>query len=215
MHRVQDDPVTALKLVGSTTALSVGQTARALDNIIAAIDDDAKARVLIEEHVTLAVQAQSVAAWGDRASALAQLADPDVLASSLVSMCEGGDVSLVAAVIRGLALQNHDRADWDEVLAHELPDGYSLGDLLIVAVAAEVEPVTARGPETSLRPPDAWVNVGLHPDEAEERLHELQEGNTSLLISISQEGLFTARVTLAARREQQGLPVDTGLPEDV
>ncbi len=138
--RVQEDAVTALTHVASSsTALSIGQRAVALDNIIGIIGDDSKAKVLIEEHVPEAVQVEFLSKWGDRPSALAQISSPTVLANSFRELLsydpsDSDGRSAAAAAIRSLALSNHDRSDWDEVL-EQVVDEYTIRDLLIAVVS--------------------------------------------------------------------------------
>lgn len=212
--RVQEDAVTALTHVASSsTALSIGQRAKALDNIIGIIGDDSKAQVMIEEHVPEAVQVEILSKWGDRPSALAQVASPTVLANSFHELLsydptDGDGKSAAVAAIRSLALSNHDRADWDEVL-DQLVDEYTIRDLLIAAVSIEVDPTNDDG----LRPLDAWVNVGLDPDESEVRLRELDE---DLLDGLTESSLLRARLNMSKTRDAVGLPSEAeGDAEDV
>ncbi len=221
-RRVQEDPVSALQLIGSTS-LARGQSAKALDNIIGAIGDDAKAKDLVAEHVTAEVQAEILVAWGDRVSSLAQIADPETLIQAIFRMSheEGHlDLAVACATVRGLAMQIHDRSDWDEVLDLELSSDFTLRDLLVIAVAAEVDPVDLdpkdagdddEDDETSsqgARPADAWVNVGLNPDEAEERLEELEQMSPDIWREVTDTALFSARLALSKKREELGLPAD-------
>ncbi|MFA4846263.1 MAG: hypothetical protein WC654_06950 [Patescibacteria group bacterium] len=215
MLRVKDDPSTALKLIGGGTSLTLAQGARALDNIIGSIGDDETAKVLVAQHVTPEAQAEFLAGWGDRVSALSVIAQADTLMFAIHSIYCGdadgeNDLAMAAAVIHSLALRIHDRSDWAEILDHEFAGGgYTFSDILIAAVAAEVEPT---GEDGSL-PPDAWVNVGLDPDEAQERLLDLP---VDLLNEVTSIGVLKARVQLAASRVAHGLPSAVrGSAEDV
>lgn len=217
--RVREDPVTALQLL-SSTSLARGQEAKALDNIIGAIGDDEKAIELVAEHVTVDLQTEILTAWGDRVSALAQIVDPETLVAAILEISSDAgqvDVAVACATIRGLAIQISDRSDWSEVLAHELQNDYTLRDLLIITVAAEVESVDEDPSDdddddqvdkvsSRKRPPDAWVNVGLDPDEAEERLQELGAMNVDLFNEVTDSKLFLARRSLSKKREHLGLP---------
>lgn len=222
---VRSNPVTALQAIASG---AIAHPARALDNVIAAIGDDAKARELVNEHVTAADQASLLSDWGDRISALAQLASPEAIVEGIRKICQdwvGKDddaeteIAIVSAVIRGLALQISDRKDWDEVLDQEI-GGHTLRDYLIACIAADVEAVPADdgidvefNPDAAeeaeavarhaRRPADVWVNVGLDPDSAEERLLELGDEFSS---GISAVMLFRVRTEMAAKRESVGLP---------
>ncbi|MBI4437417.1 hypothetical protein HY631_00495 [Candidatus Uhrbacteria bacterium] len=211
---VHEDPVTALKLIGST-ALKLAHEALALDNIIGAIGDDEEAKSLIAQHVTREVQAEILGAWGDRVSALSAIADAETLVSAIGALYASeaagaeGNLSVAAAVIRSLALQIHDRPDWEAVLEHEFANGYTIGDLLIVAVAAEVEPIDENG----TRSPDVWARVGLDPDDAQDRLDDLPD---DLLNEVTETSLFVARAALSRTREDHGLPSATrGSAQDV
>ncbi len=205
--RVQSDPATALQLVSSSgTALSIGQRARAIDNVIAAIGDDAKAAELVEANVPSAVQAEALAAWGDRPSALAQVATPENIAVGLLALAKGDgqnhweDRAMAAAAIRTFAIQNHDRHDYEEILDSNVGD-YTFRDLLVAAVAATTETIGAD--DGDVRPADAWVNVGLDPSEAEEHLANL---DSDILEELTDTALLKARLDMAAKREAIGLP---------
>lgn len=208
---VRNNPVTALQTVADN---AVAHRSKVLDNVIGAIGNDAVARELIDEHVPVPDQASILAEWGDRPSALSQLASPEAIARSLLETCgsakgrKNGDgfeeldaseaVAFASATIRGLALQIHARDDWEEIL--DQPAGaFTVRDLLIAAVAAQVEPVE----EDGTRPADVWILVGLDPDEAEERLRDLPE---DLLLEVTSESLLLARLEMAKTRARVGLP---------
>jgi hypothetical protein len=206
-RRVQSDPITALQLVSSSgTALTIGQRARAIDNVIAAIGNDAKAAELVEENVPSAVQAEALAAWGDRPSALAQVATPENIVVGLLALAKGDgeshleDRAMAAAAIRTFAIQNHDRHDYEEILDRGVGD-YTFRDLLVAAVAATTETIDTEDGE--MRPRDVWVNVGLDPSEAEEHLASL---DSDILEELTDTALLQARLSMAAKRDAIGLP---------
>lgn len=212
---------TALALVH---AVALGS--KVVDNVIGAIGNDAVAKEKIHEHIAMADQASMLVAWGDRPSSLSWLASPEAILLSIRTQCEDGRtdedtrddrVALAAAVIRGLALQLCERADYDEILDQELGD-YTLRDLLIAAVAVMVPRSAERDisnddedgadderdhEHTDGRLRDNWILVGLDPDEAEERLRTL---DPDILILVTATHLFKAQRELAEKREAAGLP---------
>lgn len=201
---VRDNPKNALQVI--TTADPSDQPDM-MEDAIQVIGDDAKAVELIDETLLPPEQAGILALWGDRASAFAQVATPEAISHAIHRLCEAGrtkddtrddEIAYAAAVIRGLALQIHDRADWDEVLDQEYGD-FTLRELLVAAVAEQVEEIDDDGS----RPLDAWMNVGLDPVEAEEIRRGLPE---DLFARLTAENLFRARQTMAERREAAGLP---------
>jgi len=199
---VRANPDTALQCIFDN---AVSNRPNALDNVIDAIGDDAVAKEKINEHLPLADQASILTAWGDMPSAISWIAAPEVIAASILMMCEShGQIEaaahVAAAIIRGLAIQLCQRADWEQVLDAEIWN-YTLRDLLIVAVATEVPAPEDDEP----RPRDCWLLVGLDPDDAEERLPLLDD---DLLTLVTNADLFKARRRLAEKREAAGLPKD-------
>jgi len=201
---VRNDPKNALQVL---TTQDPSDQPNMMEDAILEIGDDAKAVDLIGETILAPEQAGILALWGDRASAFAQLASPEAIAEGLRRLCEDGrgkddthddEIAFAAAAIRGLALQIHDRADWDEVLDQEYGD-FTLRELLVAAVAEQVEEIDDDGS----RPADAWINVGLDPEEAEKIRKGLPE---DLFSQLSAENLFRARRTMSERREAAGLP---------
>lgn len=201
---VRTDPVNALRVI---TTQDPSDQPEMMEDAILEIGNDALAVDLIGETLLGPEQAGILALWGDRPSAFAQLASPESISHGIQKLCEDGrgkddtrddEIAFAAAAIRGLALQIHDRADWEEVLDQEYGD-FTLRELLVAAVAEQVEAIDDDGS----RPLDAWVNVGLDPVEAEEIRKGLPE---DLFAQLSAENLFRARRTMAERREAVGLP---------
>lgn len=197
MVYVRANPETALQLIFDN---GVANRPNALDNVIDAIGNDAVAKEKINEYLPLADQASILVAWGEKPSGISWIAAPEVIAAAVRAMCEDekeSGPSFAAAIVRGLAVQLHERADWDEVLEAEIGD-FSLRDLLIASVAAEVPQTIDDEP----RPRDAWLLVGLDPDDAEERLPLL---NPDLLILVTKSDIFEAKRKLAEKRAKAGL----------
>ncbi len=206
------------------SAVALGS--KVVDNVIGAIGNDELTKGQLQEHIAMADQASMLVAWGDRPSCLSWLASPEAILLSIRTQCEASRsdadtrddrVAVAAAVIRGLALQLHERSDYDEILEQELGD-YTLHDLLVVAVAV----MNPRSAERDIshddedgadderdhehvdgRLRDNWILVGLDPDEAEERLRTL---DPDILTLVTAAHLFKAQRDLAEKREAAGLP---------
>ncbi len=211
---VRDDPKHALQVI---TRANPADQPDMMEDAIQEIGNDATAISLVGETLLAPDQAGILALWGDRPSAFAQIASPEAISHSIHELCVSGrgkddtrddEIAFAAAVIRGLALQIHDRSDWEEVLDQEFGD-FTLRELLVAAVAEQVEEIDDDGS----RPIDAWLNVGLDPEEAERIRKGLPE---DLFAQVSAENLFRARRTMAERREAVGLPSSSeGDPDDV
>ncbi len=215
-------PVTEIAVQALDTELeriaskAIGVRALALDDLIGTFGNDAVARERIDEKLLPSLQAEILAEWGDRASALAQLASPEAIAQSLAALGrdarnsarsvisddvdDGYAEAIMAATIRGLALQIHNRKDWEEILDQPVGN-HTLRDYLVAAVGAQVQEIEDDG----TRPPDAWADVGLEPFEGDELLRSLPD---DLLSEITAESLLSARLTMSATRVAAGLPAE-------
>lgn len=145
--------------------------ARALDQALGLISDPSEARRLLDQHVTHEVQAEMAAVHGDLPSVLIHVADPTVVVAALeldASDVESdpSGVTSVALLIRAWAQNARERDDWSELLEQVIA-GTSLYDLLIAAV------YTDAGEDPEAVTPDMWVEAGLDPNDASERLEEL------------------------------------------
>lgn len=206
---VADDPVikeaacvspsTALALIAQVHnqgGANLPVLARALDQALGLIPDLSEARRLLDQHVTHEVQAEMAAVHGDLPSVLVHVADPTVVVGALeldASETDPNGITSVALLIRAWAQNAKDRSDWSELLEQEIA-GVVLRDLLIAAVYTDV------GEDEEAITSDMWVEVGLDPNDASERLEELLKQDE--LPRFTELDIATARARLRELRER-------------
>jgi hypothetical protein len=204
---VQRETVTVLQRISGATELTIGERARALDNVIDIVGDDRKSGELINDHVLPAARAEILAIWGDRMSGLALVDTLETLIGGLERLCEvSDDTAAVASAVRGLASNINGRDDYEEFLNAEVGE-QSIRSLLVASVLADSadgdEPLSA----------DIWIGVGLDPEEAEALRWELPD---NLLQAVTASSLFEARLEMARSRARVGLPESAeGSADDV
>lgn len=203
-----ESPSTALAVIAQVHTqggANLPVLARALDQALGLIPDPSEARRLLDQHVTHEVQAEMAAVHGDLPSVLVHVADPTVVVGALeldASKVETdpSGITSVALLIRAWAQNARARDDWSELLEQEIA-GTSLYDLLIAAV------YTDAGEDPEAVTPDMWVEAGLDPNDASERLEELL--NQDELPRFSALDIAKARTRLRKLRqtfEQESAP---------
>ncbi len=166
---VRENLSNALALLGQGRTngdLTLAGQSRLFEEILGEIDDPDNAAELVNQNIDAEAAAEMIAVRGDLASVASTVVDADIIMAALLEDATESP-ALLPLLIKAWAIKLLDRSDWEELLEREIGK-YTLLDYLIAAIAAEDEDPSA----------DQWVDVGLDPNDAMERLEELRDEKT-------------------------------------
>ncbi len=191
---VRANPVAVIQHIQDhNVGLTLKGNADALDEVIGAIGDDARATELITSHMTQERLVELLAAQGELGSAAILLVEQKLLIRALAENLDKNDDAINLYFLKAWALKLKDRGDWGEILELEISNR-TLFDWLVWACWVETGQ-----PDVEVRPSDGddepsdeepespdedvdqqrllsvFHSVGLDPHEAEERLRRLEE----------------------------------------
>jgi len=197
--RASVDPSTALALLDQGRregSLTITNQVLVIEAVLGRIADASKARQLLENTTSTEAQVEMVSTLGDLPSVLGELVDISVIQEAL----ENEDENYLLA----WAERYKDRPDWEEILEMDVGD-HSLRDLLIAQVAIEFGTPIGNSfnhedfDDVDFYPEgNRWVDVGLDPAEANERLLELLRLGS--LPSVDRQAMADAKATAARKR---------------